>query len=508
MNEPAAVAQSIASLQDAARLVLPEIVLLATVCIDFFAAPFLVDDRGEGSPGLRHRCGWLSLVAVGLAAWFWIGAGPEPVGRGPFRLDELTWFVRGLTLVGAAVLVLVGWNQIEDGRSCEAHACLLAIVAGVNLIAAANDLAALFLALELVSIPTYLWLLLPRRDERAREAVLKYFLLSILSSAVTAYGLSFLYGTTGTTNLAAWHAALGARPEAGVPVLTVVGGALVLAGLSFRITAVPFHFYAPDVFQGAPLAPVAMLSFVPKVAGFAALLRLLIVPSAAAESVEAAGSWSLQTTAMLWWLSVVTMCVGNLMALMQDDVRRLLAWSSVAHAGYMLLGLAVGPRTGAAVDGVEALLFYLAVYGAMTVGAFAVLAAVGRTDRPIARIDDLAGLGRSRPGPALALALFLFSLVGLPPTAGFLGKLNLFLAAWGNGTEAGRQLAACLAVNAAVGAWYYLRVVGTMYLKDPAPGSEEGPRETPSLVASVLCAAAVVLLFFAPGWLLAAVSRI
>ncbi len=504
--------EAIQQLNGTLSLIAPDAVLLAAVCIIFFIAPFLVNDKGEAPVGLRHRWGFFSLLTLVIAGCVWWQCPPVPRTLGMFALDELTWYIRGLTLASGVVLVLLHWNQADDARSAESHACLLAILAGVNLIAAANDLIGLFVALELVSIPTYLFLLLPRRDAPAQEAMLKYFLLSIFSSAIVLFGMSYLYGATGTTSLAGIHAAFAATHGQAANPLVAVATVMLIAGLGFRLTAVPFHFYAPDVFQGAPTSGAAMLSLVPKIAGFVALLRLM-VPATGAE--QAMTSWTMTPAAapLLWWLAVATMFVGNLMALMQTDIRRLLAYSSVSHAGYMLVGLIVGLEHEIqkdvlnhpvvhSVSGIGAMLFYLAVYGAMTLGAFAVLIAAGRKDKRIETLDDLSGLSRNRPALALVLAIFLFSLAGLPPTAGFLGKLNLFFAAWSQGYESSRWLAVILAINAALGAWYYLKVIGVMFLREPIDRSEQPAfTETPSLIAAGICLAGTLGLFFMPGWL-------
>ena len=512
---------AIQQLNNAVSLIAPDAVLLAAVCLIFFAAPFLVNERGEAPVGLRHRWGLLSLLTLLIAGCVWWQSPPVTRTLGPFVLDELTWYIRGLTLTFGAILVLLHWNQADDARSAESHACLLAILAGVNLIAASNDLVGLFVALELVSIPTYLFLLLPRRDAPAQEATLKYFLLSIFSSAIVLFGMSYLYGATGTTNLSGIHAAFsaardtiveGVKPNHDVAnPLVAVATVMLIAGLGFRLTAVPFHFYAPDVFQGAPTSAAAMLSFVPKVAGFVALLRLMI-PATGAE--QAINPWTMTpaATPLLWWLAVATMFVGNLMALMQTDIRRLLAYSSVSHAGYMMVGLIVGmeheiqraaPNANPhSVSGIGAMLFYLAVYGAMTLGTFAVLIAAARSDKRIETFDDLSGLSRTRPALALVLAIFLFSLAGLPPTAGFLGKLNLFFAAWVQGYESSKWLAVILAINAAIGAWFYLKIIGVMFLREPINRSQqETIIETPSLIAAGLCLVGTLGLFFLPGWL-------
>lgn len=511
--------EAIQQLNGAVSLIAPDAILLAAVCLIFFAAPFLVNERGEAPAGLRHRWGWFSLITLILAGCVWYRSVPLPRTYGPFALDELTWYIRGLTLVYGAIMVLLHWNQADDSRSAESHACLLAILAGVNLISAANDLIGLFVALELVSIPTYLFLLLPRRDALAQEATLKYFLLSVFSSAIVLFGMSYLYGATGTTNLAAIHAAFAGTHGQGANPLISVATVMLIAGLGFRLTAVPFHFYAPDVFQGAPTSAAAMLSFVPKIAGFVALLRIMVPATGAEQSVT---SWTMTPAAipLLWWLAVVTMFVGNLMAVMQTDVRRLLAYSSVAHAGYMMVGLIVGMEheihkdvlnrpAAHSVSGVGSMLFYLAVYGAMTLGAFAILIAASKGQKKIQTLDDLFGLSRTQPALALVFTVFLFSLAGLPPTAGFLGKLYLFFAAWSQGSDANKWLAIILAINAVLGAWYYLKLIGIMFLREPIDRSVESETlEAPSVIAAGLCLAGTIGLFIAPGWLWVPIQNI
>lgn len=487
----------------AAGLIVPEIILLATVCIMFLVGPFLVKDNGTAEPGLRHRWGILSLLVLGLAGWVWYGITPQPVTTGPFRMDEFTCFICGLSLLFGGILVLTQWNQIDDAHAAEAHACLLAMVAGTNFTVLANDLITLFLGLELVSIPTYILIYLPRRDRLMREATVKYFMLSIFSAALVLYGMSWLFGATGTTNLVGIATALSQNAASGQSPLLPLAVALLVAGLGSRITAVPFHFYAPDVFQGATSSMAAILSFIPKVVGFAALLRLLPLIAGAATP----GAWapSGPVQCLLSILAVVTMFGGNLMALRQSNLQRLLAYSSVAHAGYLLVALAIGD-SGTTVNGLSALLFYLPVYGLMTIGAFALIASANRGGRPIQTLTDLAGLSRTQPAIALLLAVCLFSLTGMPPTAGLLGKLNLFFAAWSEGTQQGRLLAILLAMNAMVAAFYYLRLVAVMYLEAPKEGAPASLDPACGL-AGVLCTVATVVLFVMPQWLWDAVLK-
>lgn len=414
-----------------------------------------------------------------------------------------------IALIGGAILVLFSWNEVPDRQAGEYHGCLLLIIAGTCLTGSANDLVTLFLALELISIPTYVLLYLPRYDERAQEAGMKYFLLSIFSSALLLFGFSYLYGTAGTTNLSAVTDVLVQvrkqaedlkrnQISAGMQGMPLVALVMIVAALGFRIAAVPFHFYAPDVYQGTSTPGAAMLAFIPKVAGFAALFRLLgFVPGA-----DGGRGVSDQMPVLLWILAAVTMSLGNVLALLQDNVKRMLAYSSVAHAGYMLIGLAVAARPAAgpaqgSLGGVDAIVFYLIAYGAMTIGAFAVLSFLSTPERQIETVDDLAGLGRSHPGVAMLMVLFLFSLIGIPLTGGFMGKLFLFYGAvsFPETTDPQLQdqarlfmiLAIIGVLNAAIGGYYYLRIAGAMFLRD---GLEPiGPRRSwPALTSIWLCA--------------------
>ncbi len=487
-------------INQATGLIIPEIILLATVCLMFLAGPFLVSETGQAPAGLRHRWGILSLLALSCAFVAWSNTSVVEPGAGPFRSDALVWYVRGLSLTAGILLTLLLWDQIDDGKAAEAHACLLAIIAGTNFVTIANDLVTVFLGLELVSIPTYVLLILPRRDWKAREATIKYFLLSIFSSALVLYGLSWVFGIAGTTNLTA-IAARAADVQFDVDRgMFRIAMLLVIAGLSFRITAVPFHFYAPDVFQGVTSSSAAMLSFIPKLVGFSALLRLLSVSFGATSL--AVWTPSEVVRFILAVLAIATMFVGNLLALRQTNILRLLAYSSIAHAGYMLVGLAVGANLSGT-SGIAALLFYVAIYGVMTLGVFALLTAAGSFTSPIKMLSELSGLGRTQPVTALLMAVCVFGLSGLPPTGGFLGKLNLFLAAWSDGSTTSRVLAIVLAVNAVIGASYYLRMIGLMYLEPSSAEQSTGPAMTQpaALVAGMFCAAATLIVFVSPQWL-------
>ncbi len=484
----------IASLQEAYKLILPEAVLIGTACVMFLVAPFLTPATGKAPEGSRHKWGFLSIFAIAFACSLIGGMEISEDSSGPFLNDGLAWTIRGVSLLLGAVLVLVAWNQVDDGIAAECHACLLAVIAGVNITAASNDLITLFLGLELVSIPTYVLLYLPKRSPASQEATLKYFLLSVFSSGMLLYGFALAYGATGSTSLITVQRALSAATTSSAPLL-LLAVPFVIAGLGFRITAVPFHFYAPDVFQGSTTFMAALLSFIPKVVGFTALWRLTFLPGLA---VAAPGSWSTFWQMTLAAFAVLTMFVGNLMALRQTHLHRLLAYSSVAQAGYMMTGLLAGSGVGGATPGGAAMLFYLIAYGAMTIGAFAILLAAGRNGESIKTVDELSGLSGSSPLAAFLLAFFLLSLTGLPPTAGFLGKFNLFLALWSNQSTTGYWLSIFMAINAAIAAWYYLRLIAVMYLQ-PAVDTNLPKRDNlPAWVAGSLCAVATLGLFLAP----------
>jgi NADH-quinone oxidoreductase subunit N len=487
-----------ATLKGVFRLVVPEIALLGTACVVFLLGCFY-----------NRRWLWFlaSLAGVGLSAVLaaMVKTGvPEAMTTAPIIPDATAAFVRWVSLVSAAVFLFVSWPEVDRTNAAEYYACLLVAAAGVSLVGRANDLITLFLALELLSIPTYVLLYLPARNRLNQEAAAKYFLLSILSSAVLLFGFSYLYGMTGTTNLTAVVQSLTAQNAEQVSPMALIAAVMVIAAVGFRVTAVPFHFYAPDVYEGGPAGVVAQIAFLPKVAGFVALARVF--------GLIAAGRHlpfdpNTQIPLLLWILAVATMSIGNVLALLQDNVRRMLAYSSVAHGGYMLMGVVVASSFAdpapPGVGGMDAVLFYLVAYGAMTVGAFAVVLFLSTPDRPIEAIDDLAGLGQSHPVCAASMGVFLISLIGIPLTAGFAGKLLLFVGAFEapSDTPSMRHLyqilAAVAAVNAAIGAYYYLRVVGVMYLRSPIRPKADS-RAWPTAFAAVALAAFTLFFGFYP----------
>jgi NADH-quinone oxidoreductase subunit N len=492
-------------------LVLPEIVLVLAACLFFIGGTFQAG---------RRVWAVLSLLLLGVAGWLlFVHGSPANVApdvQTPMTLDALAVLIKALAIVAGIVLVLLGIDEVPEQRAAEYYACLLIIIAGLCLTASANDLVYLFLALEFISIPTYVILYLQRTDPAAQESAAKYFLLSIFSTAILLFGFSYLYGLAGTTNIAgilsAMKSAAPAVAEPGrLPVVFMIALVMVTAGLGFKIAAVPFHFYAPDVYQGTTLSSAALLAFAPKAAGFVALVRVLGFVWSADRPGIALG-W--QGPVLFWILAAMTMTIGNILALLQDNLKRILAYSSVAHAGYMLIGLAAAPAMAGRgfIGGVEAVLFYLVSYSAMTLGAFAVLAYLNSPQHPIVEVDDLAGMSKSQPGVAALMALFLFSLIGIPLTAGFTAKLFLFFGALSVRADVAgedharlfRWLAVIGAINAAIGAWYYLRIVAAMYLRTPLRPIEK-PRAWPGLAALWLCAVVTLVLAVPPPWLMQAI---
>ena len=424
----------------------------------------------------------------------------------PVIADPLAHFGRWFALAVGAVMVLMAWRPLGTGAMAEYIGSLLLIVAGLMLVSVAANLVLLFVGLELISIPTYIMLTLGRRDPAAQEAATKYFFLSVLSSAILLYGLSFLYGTTGSMQLDVirHNLAFADKVPHGFEPLIKLAIVLVLAGLCFRITAVPFHFYAPDVYQGTIQANAALRSVLPKAAGLVAAVRLIVDGMPADMNVY---GWKIVLA-----ISVLTMTLGNVLALWQDNIRRLLAYSSIANAGYMLIGITVGlaPRLvipsggqSAVWNGIGATFFYLCVYAAATLGAFAVLAYLGRERQQVESIDELAGLGRTRPAMAAAMAVCMFSLAGLPPTAGIWGKLLVFGSALNVNVASELWLwfvglAVIGLLNAAIAAYYYLRIVSLMFFREPLVASRpEGG--SGSWLAAIVCTLAVLGFFFAPA---------
>jgi NADH-quinone oxidoreductase subunit N len=420
--------------------------------------------------------------------------------------DDFSFYARLALALSGLILLGLAHDQVDDPRSAEFFGSILMIMAGSMLVAAANELIFLFVGLELVSIPTYLLLYLPRRTTTTQEAATKYFFLSIFSSALLLFGLAYLYGLTGVSNLKALAFLVDQQqglPSVPDPVLGLVALVFIMAGLGFRVAAVPFHFYAPDVYEGSPTVMAALLAWVPKAVGFLAMIRTLTAVISVGGAEKILGG---KAVVLAWVLAALTMTLGNTVALLQQNLKRLFAYSSIAHAGYLLIATAVAfqstdPSRTEMFLGNQAILFYLVAYALMTLGAFGVIIALSTPERPIENVDDLSGLAGSHPWAAFMMTICLFSLAGIPPLAGFWGKFQIFasaIASTTGGDPRSFQLLAVIGVlNAAVGAYYYLRIVVTMYLR-PGDGTIEASAGWPTWAAVVACAGLSLVLGLFP----------
>ncbi len=460
--------------------ILPELLLLVLGMLLLVVEPFWKDER-------RRNAGWLTaggLLAV-LTISLFVGRPGEPmtVFGGMLRYDWLGFFFKMLFIFGAAITALFMLDHETLGKRGEAYILLVAATLGMNLMAAAADLVMLYLAIETTSIPLYVLAGFLLSDKQSSEAGFKYLLFGAMTSAFMLYGFSLLFGFSGTTNLYA----LAAMTEAGQLSLGVALGVifLVVVGLGFKVSIVPFHFWAPDVYQGAPTPVASFLSTASKAAGFAVLMRLFL---AAFPSI--AYDWA----SMLAVLSAVTMTLGNLVALKQTHIKRLLAYSSIAHAGYAMIGVAAASDLG-----MTSVVFYLVAYILTNLAAFGVVMAFGR----VAGSDEIkayAGLSRRAPGLALAMLVAFLSLAGMPPFGGFVAKVFVFAAA----VQANMVWLAVVGIfNSIVGVYYYLSVLKVVYLYRMEGENEEAhpvPLTRPYLLALVVLTVGILLVgtLFAP----------
>jgi len=466
----------------------PEILLLAGGTLIMCGSLLPPVSSDVNSASARSRFGLLSIFLLLLAGAlsFWRGT---PVALDPqsglFRFDQYFVTVEKLTLLGALPILLMSWSSAPQHKLAEYYGCLLFIFAAIPFVAAANDLIGLFLCLELVSIPTYILLGVVKTDGLGMEACLKYFLLSAFSSGFFLFGLSYLYGSAGSTNLSVIQNGFANNQ----PLLSL-GLILAMCGLSFRITAVPFHFYAPDVFAGTSLTVAGALSYLPKLAGFTALLRLLGTALNGSPTGEV-------VIPLLWVAAAVTMCVGNSLAVIQQNLRRILAYSSVAHTGYLLLGLAALLRQGL---GPEVIFSYLAAYAVMTLGLFACLGEIEASSGRLNSVDDLNGAFHRNRLAVLGMTICLLSLIGLPLTAGFWAKFMVFglLVAVPNPTPFDISMGLLMALNAAVAASYYWRILSAIYsLEGGIAGQTKF--EFSFFLAYAFCAILTLVWFFVPS---------
>ena len=461
---------------DNLRRLSPEIALCAFGILIMVADPFL-------RPGRKRILGWFGFLGtiVALAAIRCAALDPGPAYSNLMRVDHFSIFVHVL-VIGAAALAILGSIRYLDEQGIqrgEFYALVLFATAGMGILAGANELVTAFLGLEISSISSYILVGFRRRALVSNEASLKYFLLGSFATAFFLYGVAMIYGATGTTRVDLVQAAFERAPANS---LAVLGLGLIFVGLGFKVVAAPFQIYAPDVYEGAPTPVTALLASGPKAATFALMLRIFYTSFATAEPLW---FWA------IWVSAVLTMFIGNLAALLQTNVKRMLAYSSIAHVGYILVAFAASTELG-----VAAILFYLVAYALMKIGAFLVLAHVGGQGERRLGISDFAGMGSKQPVVAASFSLFLLSLLGLPATAGFLGKFFAFQAALDARLT---WLVVLAAINSVIGAYYYLRVIVAMYFWEPSK-EFEAARVAPALsFALAVAAAGTIYLGLFPG---------
>jgi NADH-quinone oxidoreductase subunit N len=466
--------------QDALRF-LPEIILTVMGTLLMVLDP-LIHKRSSNAFGHLSMLALAAALGASIYA-FTIGG---PAFGGMLMVDGFATFFRVLVIVVGILTVLPSYRFLarQNAETSEYHALLLFSIAGQCLMAASNDLIMVFIGLEISSIASYILAGYLRDDKRCNESALKYFLLGSFATAFFLYGVALIYGATGSVNLLIVRVAV--LHQVADPVFLAVAAALMFVGLAFKVSAAPFQIWAPDVYQGAPTPVSAFLSAGPKAAAFAIFLRIFVT------AFEPIGNrwWPL-----VWTCALASMCIGNFAALLQTNIKRMLAYSSIAHAGYVLVALAAHSETGTA-----AAMFYLASYAFMNVGAFtAVTVLTGKGER-FQSIDDFNGLGRKQPLTAALFSIFLLSLIGVPLTGGFFGKFYIFKAALDSHLY---WLTVLGLLNSAVAAYYYLRILVVMYMHEPGEATEFAESLSPGLrIALLLPALGTLFLGIFPTWVL------
>mgnify|MGYP000889995958 CR=1 FL=1 len=472
---------------------LPELFLLVAAMTLLMVGVFRKDDEaGPARVRASRLVAKLSILALLVAAVLVVTvSGDERVTTfsGMFVIDRFAVYFKVLILIASALSILIAQDYLEVHRVARFEFPVLVVLAtvGMMLMVSANDLMALYLGLEMQSLALYVMASFQRDDQHSVEAGLKYFVLSALASGMLLYGSSLIYGFTGTTNFDVMVGVFASATGDGAALSlgALVGIVFLLAGLAFKVSAVPFHMWTPDVYEGAPTPVTAFFSIAPKLAAVALLLRAMMEPF---------GDLVAQWQQVIVFISIASMILGGFAAIGQTNIKRLMAYSSIGHIGYALIGLAIGNEAG-----IRGVLIYMAIYVVMNIGAFTCILSMRRRGQMVVGIDDLAGVSKSNPMLALALAIFMFSMAGIPPLAGFFGKLYIFLAA----VEAGYFTLAIIGVlSSVVAAFYYIRIVKVMYFDET---QEILDRRMDRPTSAVMAAAGILiaLFFLTPGPLLA-----
>src|SRR5438270_7405966 len=469
---PAAVMQAIPHSTDYIRI-LPELVLSVFGIVVMLLEPLVDEEKSQKLLGLVALGG----AVAGLLATWYMARSPGLAFSNMVKVDGFSVFFHFLVIAIAAVVILSSFDYmaVQGIRAGEYYALILFGVVGMALMSSAVELVLIFIGLEISSISTYILAGFRRNEASSSESSLKYFLLGSFATAFFLYGVALMFGATGSTNIDVISQKLQAAPA---EVLVFLGMALMFVGLGFKVAAAPFHIWTPDVYEGAPAPVVGFMSTAPKAAAFAVLLRVVF-------AINAPGRFWL-----LWIAAALSMTLGNVGALVQNNVKRLLAYSSIAHAGYLLVAFAM-TTPQESIIGISAAMFYTAAYAAMNVGAFAVVSHFANAGERYVSLEDYEGLGRSSPLLAATLTIFLLSLIGIPITGGFFAKFYVFSAA----LRANLVWLTLIGVlNSAVGAYYYLRIIVVMYMR-------ESREEIPVAPVSFALASALAVSVFATLYL-------
>lgn len=461
----------------------PEIVLVGGLCLLILVDVIKLDG------GRRYAstiAGWTllgSLIPIITLAW----DGPDrAMFGGAFVVDDFSLILKAVFLVSGYVVVLLSTNYVAEGDywETEFYEMLLSSILGMVLISSSRDLITMFVALELLSIPAYLMATWRKRDLKSNEAGLKYYLMGVFASALMLYGMSLLFGAAGSTLLVDINQKI-SEGSSSQPVITL-GIVLVIVGFGFKVSSFPFHAWAPDTYEGAPTPVTSFLAVASKAAGFVALLQLIYIGFYGRNDVY---------EPLIWVLAVTSMCVGNFIALRQTNIVRLMAYSGIAQAGYMLAPLYVAAKNGDAADeSLQAIVSYIAIYAAMNLGAFAVIIAVARKTRS-AEIDSYKGLFSYAPGLTVAMTIFLFSLAGIPPLGGWFAKFQVMKALTTGNDAWSIVLAVIVGLNSVVALFYYASIGRKMWADDVPDGDKSAIRVPPSLIAALGITAIITLLF-------------
>jgi NADH-quinone oxidoreductase subunit N len=464
----------------------PEIIVVATLVV-----VLLVDLASERNRPLLGTISGIGLLAAMVPVITLAVDGADRValsGNGSYVVDNFALALKALFLIGAYVVVLMSTNYVAEGDYYEGeyYFLLLASVLGMVVMASSRDLITIFIALETLSIPAYMLAAWRKRDAKSNEAGLKYYLMGVFATAIMLYGMSLLYGVTGSTLLTDISAQL---QRVGTQPIITLGIVFCVVGFAFKVSAVPFHTWAPDTYEGAPTPITAFLSVSSKAGGFVAILELVFVGFFHQHDV-----WQ----PMFWVLAVLTMTIGNLIALRQTNIVRLFAYSSIAQAGYMLAPLAVAGDLKTTQESLSATIIYLLIYAGMNLGAFAVIITVARKTRS-GDVESFNGLFHYAPGLTVLMTVFLFALAGIPPLGGWFAKFQVFFATANAGTPAGYVLAVFIGVNSVIALVYYARVAQAMWMESPPDGDVTRIRIPPALSGALaICVLFTVAVGFYP----------